>query len=76
MNKLPQADVIQRHELADEIFKLIEGKKSKNIAPTLLGAYTLVIWKGGYDKKFALRTAAEYIDMWYADQEKEERNER
>jgi hypothetical protein len=70
MNKLPQADVIQRHELTNAIFALIEKKKNKNIVPALLGIYTAVIWKGGYDKKFALSTAADYIEEWYAIQEK------
>ena len=76
MNKLPEADVKQRHELAEEFFKLVEGNKNKNIAPVALGIYTMVLWKGGYDKKFALSTAANFIDTWYADKEKENSDER
>jgi hypothetical protein len=72
MNKLPEADVVQRRELIQEILDLVEGKKNKNIAPALLGVYTMVLWKGGYDKKFALSMAADFIEVWYADQEKDE----
>jgi len=66
MNKLPKADVKQRHELADEFFKLVERKKIKNIVPIVLGIYTMALWKSGYDKKFVLSTAADFIDTWYA----------
>ena len=68
-NKHPQLteeNIKERKDLADEIFALIEGKKNINILPTLIGVYTLVVWQSGKDKKFALRTAADYIDEWYS----------
>lgn len=68
--KLSEEDIKQRHDIADAMFALIEGKRNKNIAPTVLGVYTLMMWKGGYDKKTTLSAAADFIERWYADQEK------
>ena len=73
--KLSERDVKERNDIADGVFALIEGKKSKNIVPALIGAYTLVLWKGGYDKKAALSGAAEFIERWYAEKDHAERDQ-